>query len=337
MPVFARARARFKRFVVVLAVLALLATLGLGVWSRRLARDAELDYPKLGRDVVVEGVALHYVERGRGRPVVMLHGAFGTLVDFTATIFDPIARTQRAIAIDRPGHGYSGRPAREACTPAVQARLVHAALSELGVERPVLVGFSYGATVALAYGLDYPAEVAAIVTLNGVTHPWPGVTNPMYWIPIVPGVGWIFTHAYVMPLGLWLAHASLEAAFAPRALPQPFHSAPVALELRPASFEANAEDMRVLKDSVRAMSERYAELAMPLVIVVGEGDKIASPLLHSHALHEQVKGSVLVSIPDAGHQVLYTDPKTVIDAIDRACEMAREREDAKASEHFERR
>jgi pimeloyl-ACP methyl ester carboxylesterase len=332
MPLSARSRTLLRRIALVLAVLAALALGGLFAWSKRLARDAELDYPKLGRDVAVEGIRLHYVERGHGRPVVMLHGLFGSVGDFTATIFDPVARTRRAIAIDRPGHGYSERPENETCTPAVQARLVHAALSELGVARPVLVGFSYGATVALAYGLDFPSDVAAIVTLNGVSHPWPTPTSPIFWIPIIPGVGWIFTHALAMPLGRWQSRASLAVAFAPRQVPQPFHSAPIDLELRPACFEANAADMRVLKDSVREMSARYGELRMPLVIVVGEGDGVVSPRQHSHALHEQVKGSELVSIPEAGHQVLYTDSKAVIEAIDRACALAQQRENATASD-----
>jgi pimeloyl-ACP methyl ester carboxylesterase len=161
MPLSARFRTRLRRIAVVLAVLVVLAVVGLFAWSKRLARDAERDYPKLGRDVAAEGIRLHYVERGRGRPVVMLHGLFGSVGDFTATIFDPVARTRRALAIDRPGHGYSERPANETCTPAVQARLVHAALTELGVARPVLVGFLYGDRVALQYGPEFPIDDAS--------------------------------------------------------------------------------------------------------------------------------------------------------------------------------
>jgi pimeloyl-ACP methyl ester carboxylesterase len=105
----------------------------------------------------------------------------------------------------------------------------------------------------------------------------------------------------------------------------------VRLELRPSSFAANAEDIRVLKDAVREQSPRYGEISDPLVIVVGEGDKVSTPELHSHALHAEVPGSVLVQVPDGGHQLLYTHAKVILAAIDRAWQMAGEREDAAVS------
>jgi pimeloyl-ACP methyl ester carboxylesterase len=250
-----------------------------------LAHEAELDYPELGKRVTADGVELHYVERGRGRPVLLLHGAFGAVQDFTATVFDPLAHKYHAIAFDRPGHGYSQRPAGEVCTPAVQARILHDALVRLGIERPVLVGFSWSGALVLAYGLAYPSDVSGIVTLNGVCYPWPGTTNPLYLVASIPILGPVFTHALVMPMGEWTSRSSIERAFDPEPVPMLFSSSPVPLALRPDSYSANAEDIRVLKDSVREQCPHYGELRMPLVIVVAEDDQIVTPKLHSHALH----------------------------------------------------
>jgi pimeloyl-ACP methyl ester carboxylesterase len=301
------------------------ASVALAAWTIHLAQQAEIDYPELGRRVEVDGLAMHYMERGSGPPIVLLHGAFGALEDYTATIFDPLARHHRAIAIDRPGHGYSERPENETCTPEVQARIVHATLKKLGVQRPVLVGFSWSGALVLAYALEFPDEVAGLVTINGVSHPWPGMTSPLYYVPAVPLIGSWFTHTLVMPVARFTMRARIESAFDPETVPLFFNSSPVRLELRPASFAANAEDIRVLRDSVRVESPHYGEITVPLVIVVGEGDKIVTPWLHSHALHDEVPGSELVSVPDAGHQLLYTHPKSILDAIDRVEQMAEER------------
>ena len=309
-------RRLWKRAVTAAALVVLVAFAALFLWTRRLSAQAEMEHPDLGRRVEAEGVRLHYVERGSGRPVVFLHGAFGGVQDYTATIFDPASRRWRALAFDFAGHGYSERPS-EPMTPATHARLIAIALAKLRVERPVLVGFSFGGTVALAYALERPAEVAGLVLINPVAYPWPGDVDAIYAIAGWPILGPLFTHTLVMPLGRERARASIERAFAPARVPFTFKSSPVTLALRPASFEALSEDMRGLNAFVAAQSERYAEIRVPLVLVVAEGDRIAGPKHHSYHLHEVVAGSELVSIADAGHQVLFTHPREVLAAIER--------------------
>lgn len=298
-----------------------IASIGLGACTSALARRAEADYPKLGRSVHVEDVDLHYVEAGGGRPVVLLHGAFGGLQDFTATVFDPLVRRHRTLAIDRPGHGYSQRPKGGPCTPDVQARLIHGALVELGIARPVLVGFSLGGSVALAYGLQFPDDVAGLVTINSTTRDWPSATSWLYYLPQVPLFGDLFVYSLVMPLGLATARSSVENAFSPEPVPESFAHSPVSLSLRPHSFRANAEEMRGLKDFLKKQCTRYGELRMPLVIVAGEDDRVVNSTHHSLFLHEQVPGSELVLIPKCGHQVLYSHPEVVIEAIERVWAM----------------
>jgi pimeloyl-ACP methyl ester carboxylesterase len=319
---------RIARRIALAALLAGVPLLAaLAVWTRHLALEAERDSPELGHTITVDGADLHYVARGEGRSVVLVHGAFGSLRDFTATVFDPLSRRYHAIAIDRPGHGYSDR-IDDACTPLAQARIVHEVLERLGVERPLLVGFSWGGTLALDYALEYPREVAGVVTLNAVSHPWPGGTSPLYVLPPIPILGPLFTHTLVMPLGRWLARASIERSFEPERVPLSYSSTSVALALRPASYAANAQDIRALEDSVRERCARYKEITVPLVIVVAEGDEIVTPEIHSHTLHREVAGSEMISVPHAGHQLLYAHPKVVMDAIDRAWELVDRRDGA---------
>ena len=75
------------------------------------ARKAEREHPPTGRFVTVDGVRLHYIEKGEGPPVVLLHGNVVTAEDFrTSGVLELLARRHRVIAFDRPGFGYSDRP-----------------------------------------------------------------------------------------------------------------------------------------------------------------------------------------------------------------------------------
>src|SRR5579883_3551018 len=159
---------------------------GIAVAARVAAWRAERRWPPKGRFVTVDGVRLHYVERGAGRALVMLHGMGSLLQDFTSSVVDALAHDYRVVVFDRPGYGYSTRPRRRAWTPQDQARLIHMAATRLGLERPIVLGHSWGALVALAYALAYPYQTAAIVLLGGYLFPLPRRDLAMMGILRVP-------------------------------------------------------------------------------------------------------------------------------------------------------
>ena len=68
------------------------------------ARKVEREHPPTGRFITVNGIRLHYIERGEGPPVVLLHGNMVTAEDFdTSGVLDLVATQHRVIAFDRPG------------------------------------------------------------------------------------------------------------------------------------------------------------------------------------------------------------------------------------------
>jgi pimeloyl-ACP methyl ester carboxylesterase len=88
-------------------VAATAATLGaMTAYNVYRARKVEREHPPTGRFVTVNGVRLHYLERGEGPPVVLLHGKVVTPEEFqTSGVVDLLARQHRVIAFDRPGFG----------------------------------------------------------------------------------------------------------------------------------------------------------------------------------------------------------------------------------------
>ena len=141
---------------------------GRAVYNIYRTRKVEHDHPPTGRFITVDGVRLHYLEKGEGPPVVLIHGNVVTAEDFVLSgVFDRVARNHRVIAIDRPGYGYSERPQGSIWTAIEQADLLLEAFYQLGIERPIVVGHSWGTLVAMELALGQPDAVSGLVLLGG--------------------------------------------------------------------------------------------------------------------------------------------------------------------------
>ena len=199
--------------------LSTLALAGLALRELRAAHLAERRHPPLGRFLEIEGVRVHYAEWGQGPPVVLLHGN-GTMVDDWAISGLATAASQRfrVIAIDRPGYGYTSRPRDRLWTAEAQANLIRKALARLGVERPVVVGHSWGAIVALALALDYPDEVRGLVLLGGYYFPTRRADVWAFSPPAIPVIGDVMRYTVSPPIMRRLAPKIIRALFAPRYL-----------------------------------------------------------------------------------------------------------------------
>jgi hypothetical protein len=128
--------------IAVAAIAAILIVVALIV--RRLALRAEARYAPAGSFVDLDGVRLHYVEKGTGPVVVLLHGNGTRAEDFGGSgVLDRLAVHHRVVAFDRPGYGFSDRPRNWTWTPQRQADWLMRAFDRLNIESPVVVGHSW--------------------------------------------------------------------------------------------------------------------------------------------------------------------------------------------------
>ena len=140
--------------------------------NRRLAKDAERRNPPKGQFLEIDGVRLHYVERGKGEPLVLLHGNGSMIQGLQSSgLLDKAAKKYRVIVFDRPGYGHSRRPRGTLWTPEAQADLIHEALQELDATPAIVLGHSWGASVAVALGLKHEDSVKALVLASGYYYP----------------------------------------------------------------------------------------------------------------------------------------------------------------------
>src|SRR4051794_13675972 len=256
-----------------------------------LARRTERKHPPAGRFVEVDGVRLHYLERGEGPPVVLLHGNVVTAEDWVLSgVLDRVAERHRVVAFDRPGYGHSERPRGSAWTAVAQADLVRRALARLGVERPVVVGHSWGTNVALALALADPAAVRGLVLLSGYYEPTLRADALLVAPAAVPVLGDVLRHTVSPLLGAALLPLVVKGMFSPMPVPERFKAGfSAGMAVRPSQIRAEAQDGATMAYGVAAMRDRYRELdIMPVVIMAGAEDKVVDVGRHAARLREQL-------------------------------------------------
>ena len=306
-----------RRIVASIGILLLIA---LGVLTLRTivdVRHAETAFPPVGQFAEVDGVRMHYLAKGAGRPVVLLHGNPGFVQDFAlgpSNVFDMLATQYRVIAVDRPGHGYSGRPSNAGTTPIEQARLLHDLLRQLGVERPVLVGHSWGGGLALIYAERYPRDVAGLVLVAARGYPTPERADPVYAVNRIPVIGQLFRVTLLPPIGQRLLARRLTSAYAPDSVRADHVAAARAFWLRPSQVAATVWDTKNLQIALDSSSRRYGEIAIPVVIVVGDHDR---GLDESRRLQSAIPGAELRVLPGTGHEIPLTRQAALADAVGR--------------------
>jgi pimeloyl-ACP methyl ester carboxylesterase len=239
--------------------------------------------------------------------------------DFAASgLIDLAAKHYRVIVFDRPGYGHSDRPRSTIWTPAAQAALFHAAVTKLGVSRAIVLGHSWGASVAVAFALKYPAAVSALVLVSGYYYPTVRADVALQSGPAVPIIGDLLRYT-ISPLLARLAWPRItRKIFGPAAIPARFAMFPVAMALRPGSLRASAAEAALMIPDAAALKQHYPELKMPVVIVAGADDKLVTTERQSARLHREVPQSTFRPLRGAGHMIHHTAPDYVLAAVHEA-------------------
>ncbi|HEX2152150.1 MAG TPA: alpha/beta hydrolase [Stellaceae bacterium] len=295
----------------------LLALAASAATNYALAKRAERRNPPQGSFVTVDGVRLHYVERGSGPAVVLLHGV-GAMTDEMAVsgIVDALAADHRVIVFDRPGFGYSERPRSRVWTPAAQAALLCRALDLLGAARPVIVGHSWGTLVTLEMALRDPDNTAGLVLLSGYYFPTFRLDVPLLFWPAVPIVGDVLRYAISPWLGRLSKPLLYKWLFAPAPVTPSFAAGfPSELCFRPWQIRSTGAEVALLIPGAAALAGRYRELRMPTAIVAGPGDRVIDFERHSARLYQALPRSTLRSLPRAGHMIHHNAPEQIAGVI----------------------
>ncbi|AWN48824.1 alpha/beta hydrolase [Methylobacterium terrae] len=281
-------------------------------------RTEEPEHRPLGRLIEVDGVRVHAIVRGRGRPVVLIHGNGTMAEDFVICgLVEQLAKSYRVIAIDRPGFGHTERPRHWVWTAQAQARLIGHVLRELNVERPVVVGHSWGTIVSLALAIHESVDLRGLVLLSGYYYPGRRADVALIAPLAVPGLGDAARALVPGAVGRAMAPQVFRHVFKPQPVPARFTARfPVALSLSATQSRASAEDTASMNAAVALMQSRYAALRLPVAILSGDADAVVDPAEQSCRLHAEVAGSTLTLLPGQGHMIHYAAKARIVRAVD---------------------
>lgn len=286
--------------------------------ASRVAHDHKQAQSKL---VNVEGANLHFVIKGAGRPVVLIHGNPGSCQDW-ARLYGPLSSRYQVIAFDRPGHGHSDRLNHQDVTVEVQAQLLCAALDQLRVERPILVGHSWGGALAMAYALQYPRDVSGLVLLAPAVYESDDGVSFLSKAPAWPLIGDLVNFLFTPLIAAWLVRTDLQKAFSPDPVPKNYLRHTLAEWTVPKKVKWYSVDDALLNESLPKLSPRYSELNMPTAILTGDSDLIVPAKENSHRLAKALPNAKLSVLARTGHQLAFTRPDAVVEAIDSVANLS---------------
>lgn len=319
--------AKFLLFSALIAAICFAVVhLGAGVREER-ARGFEAR----GQLLDVDGVEIHAEVFGdEGNPdLILIHGASGNTREFTFSMVEKLTDRYRVIAFDRPGLGWSHRPqgyggawntAGE--SPQLQAQILKGAADMLGVQTPLVLGHSYGGSVAMSWAQQFE-DTAGVIMVGAVSHPWPGELDWTYPVNASAVGGALFVPMITAFVPRSYAEQVVADIFAPQPVPDGYlEHVSTQLSLRRKSMRANARQVNSLRPHIVEMSETYPDLTLPIEIVHGDADTIVPLSIHSEPLAERVSSAVLTILPGIGHMPHHGAEADVIAAIDRAAARA---------------
>jgi len=230
----------------------------------------------------------------------------------------------KAIAFDRPGHGLSQRPKHGDATVEVQARLLHDALKQLHVERPIVVGHSWGGRWRLS-AINYPKEVAGVVLEAPAVYESQDGVSFLTSLPAVPITGDAAISMLTPLFGASVVRSELKKAFSPDPVPKKYLRSVLPEWTSQKKVKWYSVDDALLNDCLRKFSPRYSEISVPVSILAGDSDLIVSEKENAERLHQALPKSHLIVLPKTGHQVPFTRSQAVVDEIERVQRLSRVR------------
>ncbi|MGH9931991.1 MAG: alpha/beta fold hydrolase [Pyrinomonadaceae bacterium] len=305
-----------KKFLKVGLGLIVIATVALTIFW--FARPADVSFDEVRAGVPnsnyshfaeIDGVRIHYQEKGTGTPLLLIHGYTSSTYSWK-DVFEPLAKNFHVIAVDLKGFGFSGKPDGD-YTRRAQAMLVTHLLEHLNIEKAWLCGNSMGGEVALNVALANPQRVAGLILVDsaGVEVPGKGSLTPGYLQ--VPVVG-----------RLLIAFSLTSDKLVREGLEKSFYDDTKVTDDRVANYFRPLKTRGGQLAALRARTQwsmfpvepELGRIKVPTLILWGAQDELF-PLAAGRKLSALIKDSKLVIFDSCGHLPQEEMPARTIDEM----------------------
>ncbi len=249
----------------------------------------------------IKGVDYYYETRGKGEPLLLLHGGL-----MSTEMFGPalpvLAKGRQLIAVDLQGHGRTTLGTRPIRCEAI-ADDVDALLQQLGRAQVDVMGYSFGGCVAMRLAIQHPERVRRLVVVSA---------------PFADD-GWY--------ADMRVQQKQVGAAMAPMMVESPMYKTYKAVAPKPDDFprllDAMGDQMRFKYD----WSADVAKLKMPVMLVFGDADMVRPE--HQIKFYQLLGGGLkdagwnrenmpknrLAIVPDVTHYDAFATPRVAQAAV----------------------
>jgi pimeloyl-ACP methyl ester carboxylesterase len=250
-----------------------------------------------GKLVSLDGKKVHYIEKGSGDPVILIHGFFYHTMMWNKNM-DALAENHKVYAIDLFGWGFSERLDETEYSFERYARQITGFMDALGIRKASLIGQSMGGSISVYVAAHYPERVNKLIFVAPTVLSNPDtIAGKIYKLPFIgeflnaiPGNGLIKNNLKTV----WFYDGSHVTDAYVAELAQPFG-------ITGSHASAMHVLRHVLKDPfVESEGHLLAQKNKPILIVHGREDK-AVPVHNSMRLNELWPGSELVIYEKTGH------------------------------------
>lgn len=277
---------------------------------------AEKNVPAVGTILNLNGLRVHgYVEGDGSQDVVFIHGAFINLRDWVFATRPLSKFDSRLIYIDRPGFGYSERDEGK-WDAERQADLARSYVKNINGKNLILVGHSWGASVAMAWAAKFPEDVKGVVSIAGLNMPFSGVSK-------LANDSGLLKHAYELyftSVAKRADNGSIEKfagrMFKPQDIPTGYLDYVGSdLSRRLSTIKANKNDLLIASQALDQNYTSYGRIEMPVEIIHGNEDFLLPFKSQAVDFNKAIPNSRLHILPNVGHMAHHFALKELSNSI----------------------
>jgi len=260
--------------------------------------------------VLVHGQRIAYLDVGAGPPIILIHGFGGSMWQWE---YQQHALSQhfRVLTLDLPGAGLSDKPEID-YRPDEMLGFVVGFMDTVKIPRATLVGNSMGAGLAIGMALAHPTRVAKLVLVDGLPqHVMDKLTSPSVRQALETSAPpWLVSFGNLLFGGAMTESVLKEIVHDPALLTPAVIERSNRNRQQPGLIRPILAVRENLPLWEAGFATRLGEITQPTLVLWGEEDRVF-PIAVGEELHQTIKGSRFIRIPNAGHIPQWERPDLV--------------------------
>lgn len=267
------------------------------------------------RDIMTNGIRMHYVTQGNGPLIVLLHGFPEFWYSWRKQIPFLAERSYTVVAPDLRGYNDTDKPRTGYDVPTLVGDIA-GLIKGLGQEKAVIVGHDWGGVLAWAFAMSNPQMTERLIVMNA---PHPQVMQRAFrtlkqlrksWYIFAFQLPWLPENALLRNNAYEIGRMFKGAAVQKSAFPNEVLGTYQEAMSKPGAMTAALNYYRQLFRHPLRSAKDYASIGVPTLLIWGEQD-IALGIELTYGLEQWVPNIQIKRIPDSGHWVQQEKPELV--------------------------